>query len=93
MSIELFRALAHKHRYVVYKMLEAGPLTKGEIARRLGISIAHLSYHIARLKDAGLVIEYREGYRKYLRLSKRLVVEVWDSSHKNTLNKHTIIRD
>ncbi len=90
MAIELFRALGHKHRYVVYKMLEEDPLTKGEIARRLGISIAHLSYHITRLKEAGIVIEYRKGHKKYLRLSKRLIVEVWDSSPKNTPNKHSV---
>lgn len=41
-------------------MLKDGRMSAGEIAERLGISPAALSYHLRLLKSADLVMEYRE---------------------------------
>ena len=41
-------------------MLRSGRLNAGEIAQRLGISPAALSYHLKLLKAADLVLEYKE---------------------------------
>ena len=57
---KLFKVLADPQRREILVMLRGGRLNAGEIAQRLGLSPAALSYHLRLLKEAGLVLEYRE---------------------------------
>lgn len=41
-------------------MLKEGRMNAGEIADRLGVTPAALSYHLKLLKDADLIMEYRQ---------------------------------
>lgn len=41
-------------------MLKGGPLNAGEIAKRLGVTPAALSYHLKLLKGADLIMEYKQ---------------------------------
>lgn len=41
-------------------MLKGGRLSAGEIAERLGVTPAALSYHLKLLKNADLVMEYKQ---------------------------------
>jgi len=56
--------LAHEGRLAIYRMLVvAGPqgLPVGSIARKLKMPGATLSFHLAQLKQAGLVLTRRDG--------------------------------
>ena len=57
-------ALAHEGRLEMYRLLvAAGPdgLTVGDIAARLKMPGATLSFHLAQLQHAGLVAARRDG--------------------------------
>ena len=56
----IFKVLADPQRREILTMLRSGRLNAGEIAQRLGVSPAALSYHLKLLKAAGLVLEYKE---------------------------------
>lgn len=56
----IFKVLADPQRRDILTMLRSGRLNAGEIAQRLGVSPAALSYHLKLLKAADLVLEYKE---------------------------------
>ena len=56
----IFRVLSDPQRREILTMLRDGRMNAGEIAQRLGVSPAALSYHLKLLKSADLVLEYRE---------------------------------
>lgn len=55
----IFKVLADKQRRDILVMLKDGRLSAGEIAEKLGITPAALSYHLKLLKRADLVMEYK----------------------------------
>lgn len=57
---ETFRAMSDEQRRDILDMLKEAPMNAGEIAARLGITPAALSYHLRLLKEAELVTEYKE---------------------------------
>lgn len=64
--IGVLAALAHDARLSVLRLLlKAGPegLAAGDIGRRLGIPATALSFHLSRLRHAGLVDARRAGRR------------------------------
>ena len=63
-AIDALSALAHESRLAVFRLLvPEGPdgLTAGEIGQRLGIPASALSFHLTRLRYAGLVTVRRNG--------------------------------
>lgn len=64
--VEALHALAHEARLEVFlALVEAGPEGRaaGSLAQRLGMTPSALSFHLARLRHAGLVASRREGQR------------------------------
>ena len=57
-------------------MLRGGRLNAGEIAQRLQISPAALSYHLKLLKAADLVFEYREKNYIYYEVNTTVFQEL-----------------
>lgn len=55
----IFRVLSEKQRRDILVMLKSGRLSAGEIAEKLGVTPAALSYHLKLLKNADLVMEYK----------------------------------
>lgn len=55
----IFKVLSDKQRRDILVMLKEERLSAGEIAERLGIAPAALSYHLKLLKQADLVMEYK----------------------------------
>ncbi len=55
----IFKVLSDKQRRNILVMLKEGRLNAGEIAERLGVTPAALSYHLKLLKQADLVMEYK----------------------------------
>lgn len=63
-AVHALAALAHEGRLEIFRLLvQAGPsgLVVGEIAAKLNLPGATLSFHLSQLKHAGLVHARREG--------------------------------
>lgn len=60
----VFKVLSDQSRRDILVMLKEGHLTAGDIALKLDVSPAALSYHLKLLKNAGLVMEYK--YKNYI---------------------------
>ena len=57
---ESFKALSDPQRREILELLRGSRRNAGELAAALGISAPALSYHLRLLKQAGLILEYRE---------------------------------
>ncbi len=65
-TVAALAALAHEGRLAIYRLLvQRGPagMTVGEIAAKLDMPGATLSFHLSALKHAGLVHARRDGRR------------------------------
>lgn len=62
-AIDALGALAQEHRLASFRLLvqagEAG-LAAGVIAEKLGVPNSSLSFHLAQLREAGLVLQERQ---------------------------------
>lgn len=56
----IFKVLADKQRRDILVMLKKGRMNAGEIAEKLDITPAALSYHLKLLKSADLIMEYKQ---------------------------------
>ena len=56
---EILTALGDKTRRDILLKLKEGQISSGDLASALGMSPSALSYHLARLKKAGLIYETR----------------------------------
>jgi DNA-binding transcriptional ArsR family regulator len=61
-------ALGDPTRRAIFERLSAGPLPVGELARDLPVSRPAVSQHLKVLKDAGLVVDRRDGTRRIYQL-------------------------
>jgi len=61
-------ALGDPTRRAIFERLAQGPLPVNEIARELPVSRPAVSQHLKVLKQAGLVIDERDGTRRLYRI-------------------------
>lgn len=73
---ETFKALSDPARREILNLLKGGRLTAGEIAGRFDMTAATVSYHLSRLKKAGLIFESREKNYIYYSLNASVLEEV-----------------
>ena len=62
-AIEALGALAQEHRLTLFRLLvQAGDkgLAAGAIAEKLGVPNSSLSFHLAQLRNAGLIVQERQ---------------------------------
>ena len=62
-AIEALSALAQEHRLALFRLLvRAGQkgLAAGAIAEALGVPNSSLSFHLAQLRNAGLILQERQ---------------------------------
>ena len=59
-DFSIFKVLSDSQRRDILVMLKGGRLSAGEIAERMGLTPAALSYHLKLLRSADLVIEYKQ---------------------------------
>ncbi len=62
-AIEALAALAQEHRLALFRLLvQAGDegMAAGVIAEKLGVPNSSLSFHLAQLKNAGLILQERQ---------------------------------
>jgi DNA-binding transcriptional ArsR family regulator len=61
-------ALGDPTRRAIFERLAGGPQAVGELAKELPVSRPAVSQHLKVLKDAGLVIDRRDGTRRVYQL-------------------------
>ncbi len=72
----IFKVLADEQRREILQMLKDGRLSAGEIAERLSITPAALSYHLRLLKSADLVMEYKAKNFVYYEINTSVLDEL-----------------
>ena len=63
-TVEALAALAHVHRLAIYRRLvQTGPegMAAGEIAEALEMPASSLSFHLAHMRRAGVIVQRRES--------------------------------
>ena len=56
----IFKVLSDRQRRDILVMLKNGRMNAGQIAEKLGMTPAALSYHLKLLKAADLIMEYKQ---------------------------------
>ena len=72
----IFKVLADKQRRDILVMLKDGRLNAGEIAERLSVTPAALSYHLKLLKGADLIMEDKSKNFIYYELNTTVLDEL-----------------
>lgn len=72
----IFKVLADEQRREILVMLKKERMNAGEIAEKLGITPAALSYHLKLLKEADLVLEYKEKNFIYYEINITVLQEI-----------------
>lgn len=75
-AAELLKALANEHRLLVLCQLVTGEKSVGELEQLLGLRQPHLSQHLMRLREDGLVETRRESRQIFYRLASPEVTAV-----------------
>ncbi|WP_227764637.1 autorepressor SdpR family transcription factor [Zhaonella formicivorans] len=73
---DTFKALSDNTRREILKLLREKDMTAGEIAGKFNITKPSISHHLNLLKQAGLVIDVRQGQNIYYSLNTSVVEEV-----------------
>lgn len=81
---EVLSSLADETRRKVLQKLREGKINSGDLAEAVGLSPQALSYHLAKLKNAGLIYETKEKNFIYYELDLTVLDEaiVWISTLK-----------
>ena len=72
----IFKVLSDRQRRDILVMLKNGRMNAGEIAEKLGITPAALSYHLKLLKGADLIIEYKQKNFIYYEINTSVFEEL-----------------
>lgn len=72
----IFKVLSDGQRRDILVMLKDGRLSAGEIAQRLDVTPAALSYHLKLLKNADLVMEYKQKNFVYYEINTTVLDEL-----------------
>lgn len=72
----IFKVLSDKQRRDILEMLKDGRMSAGEIAEKMGLSPAALSYHLKLLKGADLIMEYKQKDFIYYEINATVLQEL-----------------
>ncbi len=72
----IFKVLSDSQRRDILVMLKKGRMNAGEIAEALGITPAALSYHLRLLKEADLIMEYKQKNFVYYEINTTVFDEL-----------------
>lgn len=67
-TLRVLKALAHDIRYEIVRILARGERCVCDLEAVLGLPQSKVSYHLAALRDAGLVVGEPRGKNSYYRL-------------------------
>ena len=72
------RTLAQPKRLEILGLLRRGELSVGELAERMGVSLANVAQHLAILRDKGVVMTRRDGVSVYYRVADSRIIQACD---------------
>ena len=72
----IFKVLSDSQRRDILVMLKEGRMNAGEIAEKLDITPAALSYHLKLLKEADLIMEYKQKNFVYYEINTTVFEEL-----------------
>ena len=72
----IFKVLSDEQRRQILQLLKEGRMSAGEIAEKLSVTPAALSYHLRILKSADLVIEYKSKNYVYYEINTSVLDEL-----------------
>ena len=75
-STNIFKVLSDSQRRDILVMLKNGRMNAGEIADALGVTPAALSYHLRLLKEADLIMEYKQKNFVYYEINATVFQEL-----------------
>lgn len=75
-ELNIFKVLSDKQRRDILVMLKDGKMSAGEITEKLDISPAALSYHLKLLKNADLIMEYKDKNFIYYEINTSVFEEL-----------------
>jgi ArsR family transcriptional regulator len=89
-TADLIKALGHPARLQILEALaEEGEACVCHLEWRLGLRQAYLSQHLARMREAGLVTDHRQGLNIFYALSSPDIIELLASLKQNSLSLST----
>jgi DNA-binding transcriptional ArsR family regulator len=84
---EVLRALAEPRRRAILRLVAHDELPAGQIAEAFSVTRTAVSQHLTVLRGAGLLVERREGTRRYYRARpeglaavQEFLDDMWSSS-------------
>ena len=86
---ETFKVLSDPQRREILELLKDGRSNAGELAEKLNITPAALSYHLKLMKKADLIMEYKEKNFIYYEIQLSVFDEMllWINSFGGSLNE------
>jgi DNA-binding transcriptional ArsR family regulator len=75
---EVLRAIAEPRRRAILRLVAAEELPAGRIAEHFDVTRSAVSQHLQVLKDAGLIIERRDGTKRIYRASEEALSQLRD---------------
>jgi len=95
MSKELFvlhaqvcKTLAHPKRLEILTTLGNTEMAAGDISRKMDISQANVSQHLALMRNAGILETRRDGVNIYYRISSPKVIQACELMREVLLENH-----
>ncbi len=76
-AVAVARALGHPARLRTVAMLRSGELCPCQITEVLGLASSTVSAHLKELKQAGLIVERKDGRWVYIALAENAVTRSW----------------
>ncbi len=81
-AVSVLKSIAHEGRLLVLCYLsEAGEMSVGELAERVGLSQSALSQHLGKLRAEGLVATRKQAQTVYYRIGQPKVLTLLSVLH------------
>ena len=80
------RTFSHPRRLQILSLLADGEMSVGEIAQRLGMSMANVSQHLALMREKGALRARKQGQTVFYRVATPLLLDCLDLLRKALLD-------
>jgi ArsR family transcriptional regulator len=80
LKAELFKVVANPVRIRLLDELRSGPMTVGDLQRRLGVDSSNVSQHLAILRSRLLVTTRREGNNVWYSVEEPRIYSILDTA-------------
>jgi len=85
---EVCKTLSHPKRLQILDILRENEMSAGDIVKKMRISKANVSQHLAVMRNAGILEARREGVNVYYRISSPKVIQACELMREVLLEHH-----